>query len=473
MSTPLVWIVFPGVLGLVLFFLRRWPRLSLWISALAALLLALAAWRLPIGVPLPFLPSITIQDTLLVLGRRFVLGANDRLFLLLIYLGVAMWFGGSRIARTGSLFAPLGLIATALLTAALAVEPVLYAALLIEMAALVCVPILSPPHRPAGRGALRFITFQTLGMPLILFTSWMIPSVEANPGRTELVSSLSVLLLLGFALLAAVFPFHVWLPMVSAETNPYAVAFIFFIVMGTVSTLGLTFMVRYEWLRTPVVFSALRLLGVLMVLIGGVWSAFEQHLGRIMGFAMIVIIGVALIAVSLGASAGFAAQQDQPLTSLPPFISLLFALFIPTGICLAVWSLALTVLRNQAGDLRLPAVQGIAHRLPIASSGVVIANLAVAGLPFLAFFPIYIALWSALAQEALGVSLVALIGLAGLALASLRSAAVLVIEPANPSWNFSENRWQIVLLIVGMSLLLLIGVLPGINISLLVSTAPF
>jgi formate hydrogenlyase subunit 3/multisubunit Na+/H+ antiporter MnhD subunit len=310
-------------------------------------------------------------------------------------------------------------------------------------------------------------------MPLILFTSWMIPFVEANPGRTELVSSLSVLLLLGFALLAAVFPFHVWLPMVSAETNPYAVAFIFFIVMGAVSTLGLTFLVRYEWLNTPVVLSALRLLGVSMVLIGGVWSAFEQHLGRIMGFAMILIIGVALIAVSLGASVGLAAQQGQPLTSLPPLISLLFALFIPTGICLAVWSLALTAIRSQAGDLRLPAVQGIAHRLPVASSGVVIANLAVAGLPLLAFFPIYIALWSALAQEALGVSLVALIGLAGLALASLRSAAVLVIEPANPSWHFSENRWPIVLLIIGLLLLLLIGVLPGINISILVSTAPF
>ena len=94
----------------------------------------------------------------------------------------------------------------ALLVAALAVEPFLFSALLIEMAVLVSVPLLSPPGHPVGKGVLRYLIFQTLAMPFILFAGWVFGGVEINPADTQLLVQSVVLMGFGFAFWLAVFP---------------------------------------------------------------------------------------------------------------------------------------------------------------------------------------------------------------------------------------------------------------------------
>ena len=71
-----------------------------------------------------------------------------------------------------SVLAPLGLAVVGLLVSTLAVEPFLYGALLIEVAVIVCVLMLAPPGETPGQGVLRFLIFQTLGIPFILFTGF-------------------------------------------------------------------------------------------------------------------------------------------------------------------------------------------------------------------------------------------------------------------------------------------------------------
>ena len=254
MNAPTIWIIFPGIAAGLLYLLRRWKRATHLTGVILALLLAWLAWKLPIGeslslVPIGWLPSLNLTDTMTILGRRFILDSAAQPFLIFIYLGIALWFGGAYIARTGILFIPVGLAIAALLTAALAVEPFLYAALLIEMAALACLPILSPPGKPVGRGVLRFLTFQTLGVPFILYAGLLLSGVQTTPENPNLVIRIAILMVLGFALFTAIFPFHTWIPMIAEETNPYTAAFVFFFIPGIVSLFALEFLNRYPWLQ--------------------------------------------------------------------------------------------------------------------------------------------------------------------------------------------------------------------------------
>ncbi len=475
MSAPLIWIFLPGLAGATLFFLRRWERVVVLAGIATATLLAIIAWQLPIGetIETPGLPTFTIRASITILGRIFQLTNADQPVLILIYLGAALWFGGAMIAHANRMFIPIGLAISGLLTASLAVEPFLYAALLIELAVLVSVPLLSPPGGQVGRGVLRYLTFQTLGMPFILFTGWLFVGVEANPGDSTAILRATVPLLLGFAFLIGIFPFHTWIPMIAEQAHPYTAAFIFFVLPGVVSIFGLSFLVRYPWLRTtPLLYLSLRLLGLLMVFTGGVWAAFQRNLGRMLGYAVMVDIGLSLLAISL-----VAGQFEVPLPlsaeDLPHTTGLFFALFPARAIGLAVWALALSTIREHVPDQNFRTVHGLARKLPISSAALVLAHFSYAGIPLLAGFPTQWAIWNLLAAQSLPAALVGLIGMIGLAGGAIRSLVVLSTGVSENRWELGENWRQILFLTIGIILLLLLGLLPQIYFPLISHISPF
>ena len=475
MSAPLIWIFLPGLVGVILFFVRRWERSVVLVGIATALLLTLVAWQLPIGeaIETSGLPTITIRPSVTILGRIFQLTNADRPILVLIYLVAALWFGGAKIAGVNRLFIPIGLAISGLLTASLAVEPFLFAALLIELAVLVSVPLLSPPGERVGRGVLRYLTFQNLGMPFILFTGWLFVGVEANPGDPAAVLRATVPLLLGFTFLIGIFPFHTWIPMIAEETHPYSAAFIFFVLPGVVSIFGLSFLVRYPWLRiNPLLYVSLRILGLLMVVTGGVWAAFQRNLGRMLGYAVMVDIGMSLLAISLGAGNP---QVQLPIsgTDIPRTTGLFFALFPARAVALSVWALALSTIRNHVPDQNFRSVHGLARKLPIASAALVLAHFSYAGVPILAGFPVQLALWSSLAAQSLPAALVGLLGMIGLASGAIRSLVVLSTGEEEDSWNIGENWRQIFFLSMGILLILLLGLLPQLYIPFISNIGPF
>ncbi|HWQ84145.1 MAG TPA: hypothetical protein VN363_06230 [Anaerolineales bacterium] len=461
MNSTFIWVLVPLISGGILLLFNRYEKITAITGTIIAALLAILAWLLPIGETLPFLPSVTIQETLIILGRQFILNNTDRPYLLVIYLIVALWLGGARTAQVGRYMVPVGLIISGLLIAALAVEPPLYAALLIEMSALVSIPVLAPPGKPVSRGVLRFITFQTLGMPFILSSGWLLPLVVADPTSRPVITAI-VLLLLGFALIAAIFPFHTWLVSLTEDINPYAAAFIFFLMLSNIALFGINFINRLEWLRNfTLLYMILRVMGSLMVLAGGLWAAFQRQLGRMQGQGMMVIIGSSLLALSLGGpDTGF----GTPLTTASATgIEFFFAFFLPNALALAVWALALAIIRTQTEILTFRSLQGLAYRLPFASAGLLAAHFSLASLPLLAGFPLYLSLFSRLSAGSFSAAWFAVLGISGLMIGALRTLSVLFSNPEQQTtWSVTETRPQVTLLIIGVALLLLMGLIPQV-----------
>ncbi len=443
MSAPILWIVIPGAMAVLLLFLRRWSRLSVLLGVGTALALCgLAAW-LNVGVSVHIWRwSFAFTDTLTILGRRLVLDNTSRPALLMIYMVTAFWLGGAPAARAGRQAIPLGLGIVALLTAAFAVDPFLYAALLIEMAVLASVPLLTPPGRPVGRGVLRFLVFQTLGMTLLLFTGWILAGVDANPGDQALTARAATFLGLGFSILLAVIPFQTWIPMLAEEAHPYAASLIYIMLPEMIMLFGLSFIDRYAWLRdSQAMYNYLRLAGVASILVGGWWAASQRNLGRMLGYAVIVEIGFSILAV--GTTGG---------------LPLHFALLMPRALGFGVFALALSVLRSRLGGLDIRQLQGAARRMPFAAAGVVIAQFTLAGFPLLAGFPVHLALWEAVAKQHLWVALASALGCAGLVAAGLRSLSILLVSPDNLPWQVDETRLEAALLTIGIAVLLLAGI---------------
>lgn len=445
MNAPLIWIGLPLIFAALLFFLRGRLNLMWVVAVLANILLAILAFSIPSGRPMNLgFMLLPVDDSFFILGRRFILGSWDRPFLGLIFLFGAFWFGGGKVARANRYFAPLGMVVMALLVAALAVEPFLYAALLVEMAVLVSIPILSPPGQPVKSGVLRFLVFQTLAMPFILIAGWAAGAVETNPADERLLQVAVTLLGLGFAFWLAVFPFYNWMPLLISQTNPFVASFIVLLLNTIVFVLGLDFLNAFAWLREfTLLYSALRLVGTVMVVTGGVWAVFQRDLARVLAYSIIVENGFSLLALSLDSRTGF---------------EIFVSMFLARLISVALFSLSLTVLSDKAPP-ELRGLQGILQRVPLASVALLVGLFGIAGLPLLAVFPMRLYLLENLAEISISYVVWPSIGMVCLIAFGLRLLASFV-QSDEKTWKFEESWFQSVFLTGGILLVLVVGMFP-------------
>jgi len=442
MSTPLLWIVLPLLVAVLAFFLRRWKKIITVIITIFTLLLALLAWLLPIGELVIIGPWVLdFSDHLVFAGRLFTLGNPDRSFLVVIYLSLSIFFAGALSAGVSRLFIPFGLAMSAILIASLAVEPFLYAALFIQVAVLISIPLLSPPGQPVEKGVVRYLTFMSFGFPFMLIGGWLLSNVD--PELTDPAAYYPVLIFLGlgFAFLLTIFPLNAWIPMLTERTHPFSVTFVLTILPVLVIALLLRFTNSYPWLLD---LGVLPFLGVLMIVTGGVWAAFQRDLGRILGYAIIIEVGQSLLAIS---------QPDG--------ISNYAALFIPRIIALSVWALALSVIRTRFDNLKFSSVQGLGRLYPLIALSVLATHFSMVGFPMLAGFPVLLALWEKLVQSSALLALLTLLGSAGLMASGLRSLAVFVMGPEElVQPDGKDSRAAQIFLIIGIITIVLAGVFP-------------
>jgi len=184
-----------------------------------------------------------------------------------------------------------------------------------------------------------------------------------------------------------------------------------------------------------------------MLVTGGLWAAFQTHIGRIMAYGAIAETGFSLLALSLNLKLG---------------IPILFLLFPARALGLAVWSLSLTILKEKSETMRFADVRGLLRKSPFAGVGLILATLSTSGFPLLAGFPARLALWDGLAHVALNAAFWMGIGIIGLFIASFRTMAVLSMADEYTGWDVGENWLQTIMLGLGVTGLFILGLFPQI-----------
>ncbi|MBK9604387.1 MAG: hypothetical protein IPO36_21520 [Anaerolineales bacterium] len=285
-------------------------------------------------------------------------------------------------------------------------------------------------------------------MPFILFSGWMLAGVEASPGDIGNTIQAGTMLSLGFAFLLAVFPLYSWIPMLTEEASPYATGFLLWALPTFTVIFLLNFLDRYTWLRsTPQLSSAIQYAGVFMVASGGLFASQQKHIGRMMGYASIVETGLLLLAAGLRST---------------EVVNVTFLLLTPRGLELAVWALAISIIKRKVYSLRFSEVRGLARSYPIAVTSIILAHLSMAGFPLLAGFPSRAALWQELGGESLTISLWVFIGLLGLLIGAIRTLAVFVMAEENKAWELNETWVQVIMLGLGVIGLFILGIFPQV-----------
>ena len=446
MNAATLWIVLPFLSGIFFLFIHN-PRTLSVLGGSLAVALALAAHFIPIDVGLTVGPySLEIEPTLTVLGRVLRIQPTEGSLLAVIYGAAALWFFGAEASMRATRIVPSGFMIIALMVASIAVEPFLYAALFIEMAVLLAIPMLTSLYRPPGRGILRFLIYQTLAMPFILVAGWLLSGVEASPGDSALAAQSAAMLGLGFAFLLAIFPLYSWIPMLLEETSPYSVGFLLWVLPTMTIIFGAGFLDRYSWLRSSEELTlALRYVGLLMVVTGGLFAAFQRHFGRIMAYGTIAETGFSLLALSLDSRLG---------------IPILFLLIPARALGLAVWALSLSIIRENVESMRFREAPGLLRSLPVAGAGMIMASLSTGAFPLLAGFPARLALWEGLSGVSLSAALWMGVGIVGLLTSSFRSLAVISMAEEYTGWSPRENFIQMTMLGVGIAGLFILGLFP-------------
>ena len=295
---PLLVLGIPFIVSGILQALRRWTTVSAALGAATAALVGALVAFLPLDTPWRLiLVRVDMGSPLVILGRQLVIQPADRLAIAFLFFTTAALFVVAWRLLPHSNFFPIGLIIVALLAGALLVVQVVYAALLVEMAAILTV---FPLHESGGSasGGLRYMAYATLALPGLMITQLLLDLFAIFPNDFGLLAVSAVLLNVSFAILFGAVPFQSWLSTVATDGSPPVATFIFTVNLGTVWFMLLNYLETYPWLGRQIPLGMLFTgLGLVMMLGGGILAPAQRRLGRLVGYATLVDNGAMLIAL--------------------------------------------------------------------------------------------------------------------------------------------------------------------------------
>jgi formate hydrogenlyase subunit 3/multisubunit Na+/H+ antiporter MnhD subunit len=132
--------------------------------------------------------------------------------------------------------------------------------------------------------------------------------------------------------------------------------------------------------------------------------------------------------------------------------------FLPRVLSLAVWALAMAAI-SKGINLDFNSLKGLLRKRPIISISILFSAFSLSGLPLFAGYPVRQVLLENLSQQSLLTMIWVAVGMAGLLIGVFRTMLVL-ISARERTWQVEEAWQPSVLLVIGSSALLIIGVFP-------------
>jgi formate hydrogenlyase subunit 3/multisubunit Na+/H+ antiporter MnhD subunit len=404
---PILLLALPLVVGILTYVVRRWTVLTALLAAATTALLAFLCLRLPLDRSAFVLgQEVAFGRPVVILGQTLQLEPAGQVWLAFTFLLATLLFLAAWPISPGRSFLPFGLALLTLYALVILLQVFALAVLIFGVSATLTVFILQAGQLDSIRGAQRYLLVSLLAVPLLLAAAWMVE--PALPGAQNAEAARRVLLpaALGFGLLLAAFPFGTWMPAVAADAPPVVTAFVFTAGQAVALFLAVSFLGQNPWiLADSVTVTILQLSGLVMCISGGIMAAVQRDFGRLFGYAALSDLGVLLLALGIGGS------QAVTLTLLH---------VVARSVPIVLMAIALAIVRHRATTDRFEDLRGVARRLPLATAGLMLGGLALAGFPLTAGFPAHWAVYRTMASEQWLWTLLLVASSAGIAIGLLR-----------------------------------------------------
>jgi len=403
----LLWLVFiPPLAGVVVYPIRKIP----WLPSIAC-----AATMVAVGFIALSLPE---NQTMFVVGRPLVFHPMARYLLLLTYGSFALLFlfGGGD--SPGKLFCPLGLVVAGILTAVILIQHLAIAALFLELAVIVIALQIPGEDPSSAQSTMRYLVVVTIAILPLLLAPWIAEMYQLSPGDTSMPQFILAAIVVSFAILLGVVPFHVWLPPIGEHGPPVVTAVLTVPVSAVVWYRLLDALQRYPWVGAdPRMGLVLIAGGMWTMIIGGVLAFSQRNLGRLMAYVAISDLGMIL----MGTGSGVSLCQQAMLSH-----------WMARSLALALMAMSISSLRHYKGDLDIDTLRSAARRFPITTVGLLASGLSIAGLPLTGGFAGRWIMIQATVRTSLPQALALLGSSAAIGWAFLRFLSTMLAPPEEP-----------------------------------------
>jgi formate hydrogenlyase subunit 3/multisubunit Na+/H+ antiporter MnhD subunit len=371
---PIILLALPLLAAGGTYLVRRWAILAGFISTLTTATLTFLCLRLPLDRTAFVLgQEVAFGRPVVILGRNLVVHPAGQAWMTFIFALTTVFCLFAWRMSQGRSFFSFSLIIVDLYALTTLLSSFSLSIIILAISTTVTVFLIQGEQQPSIRGAQRYLLVALLAVPFLLAAAWFTDQYSLDPANVEMARLSLLPAALGFGLLLAVFPFGTWMPALSAHAPPMVAAFVFTVGQAMALYLALVFAGNAPWvLNHPATPTAILFAGLIMAFSGGVMAAVQRDFGRLFGYASLSDLGVLLLALSSGGSQG---------------LTLALLHMVNRSVPIALLAASLSILRHRATADDFAQLQGVARRLPIATFGLMLGGLALAGFPLTAAFP--------------------------------------------------------------------------------------